>query len=364
MKFRCEREALAEAMVVAGRATSGRSASSPVLQGLLFNLAGDRLTITGSDSELTIKVSIEVGGDADGSTVLPARLSSDIVRSLPSGRVEFSVEGEEVHISNGRSKFTLRPFNHDDYPKVVIPTTASVTLPSAEFGEALRQVVRAASKDESRQQLVGVLMTSENNGLRMVATDSYRLAMRDLVGKEAPPADKRVVVPRRALEELQRLVNSGEQVLMKLDDRAAAFEVGNVSLTTRLVEAEFPNYRNLVQHNATGVLTVEREALLDAIRRVRIFAREANALRLKIDADSVRLHATDRDQGEASEEVDAQFTGDPLEIAFNHDYLAEGVEACSGDQITISTISNGKPAILRGSGSEDYMYLLMPVRLP
>ena len=148
MKFRCEREALAEAMVVAGRATSGRSASSPVLQGLLFNLAGDRLTITGCDSELTIKVSIEVGGDADGSTVLPARLSSDIVRSLPSGRVEFSVEGEEVHISNGRSKFTLRPFNHDDYPKVVIPTTASVTQPCANaVSMSASNRVRACSSD-------------------------------------------------------------------------------------------------------------------------------------------------------------------------------------------------------------------------
>lgn len=361
MKFRCEREALAEAMIVAGRATSGRSTAHPH-QGLRFNLVGDRLTITGTGDDLTIQVAFDVAGEINGSTHLVARLSSDIVRSMPSGRVEFVAGDEEVLISNGRSKFTLRPLNQETYPVLTAPSTNPVSLPAADFGDALRQVVRAAKTEDLGEALSGVLLTAENNGLRMVATDSYRLAMRDLAGSEVP-VDQRVVMPSRALGELQRLLSSGEQVLMSLGEQNAMFEVGNVTLTTRLVEKEFPNYRPLLQHAHTGVLTVEREALLDAIKRVRIFASDVNAIRMHISTDSVKLSASDRNQGDASEEIDAQFAGEPLDIAFNHDYLAAGVEACKGEHVTISTINSQKPAIVRGVGNDDYLYLLMPVRM-
>ncbi len=181
VKFRCEREALAEALTTAGRATSGRSASLPVLSGLRLELVGDQLTVTGTDLDLTIQIAVEVGGDRDG---------------------------DDVSISNGRSQFTVRPLSFDDYPKLAAPVTSSVTLPSAEFGEALRQVTRAASTDEARQILTGVLMVAEGDGLRMVATDSYRLAVRDLTGHQVLAADQKVIVPGRALTELQRLVGA------------------------------------------------------------------------------------------------------------------------------------------------------------
>lgn len=364
MKFRCEREALAEALATAGRAATGRTGALPVLSGLRLELSGDQLTVTGTDLDLTIQLSVDVGGERDGGVVLPARLAADIVRSLGTGKVEVSVENDDVSISNGRSQFSVRPLSFDDYPKLASPVNSSVTLPAAQFGDALRQVVRAASSDEARPILTGVLMAAEADGLRMVATDSYRLAVRDLVGQQVLAADQKVLVPSRALTELQRLVGGGDSVTMRLGDRDATFEVGTTRLSTRLIEGEFPNYRQLIPPSHANVLTVEREPLLEAIRRVKILAKDATPVRLHMGGDILRLMAITQDVGNATEELDAQYEGTELTVAFNPDYLAAGVEACTGDAITLNTENALKPAIVRGVGQDDYLYLLMPVRVP
>jgi DNA polymerase-3 subunit beta len=364
VKFRCEREALAEALSTAGRAATGRTGALPVLSGLRLELVGDRLSITGTDLDLTIQLTLAVGGDGDGGVVLPARLAADIVRSMGAGKVEVEVNGDEVNISGGRSQFSVRPLSFDDYPKLATPTTSSVTLPSAAVGEALRQVVRAASTDEARPILTGVLLTAENGGLRMVATDSYRLAVRDLAEHQVLGADQKVLVPGRALNELQRLVGGGEELTMRLGDRDATFEVGETRLSTRLIEGEFPNYRQLIPASHPNTLTVEREPLLEAIRRVKILAKDATPVRLQMGGDTLRLTAITQDVGNASEELDATYEGTELTVAFNPEYFASGVEACSSDSITLSTLDSLKPAVVRGVGNDDYLYLLMPVRVP
>lgn len=364
MKFRCEREALAEALSTAGRAATGRTGALPVLSGLRLELTGDKLTITGTDLDLTIQLSLNVGGEDDGGVVLPARLAADIVRSMTSGKVEVAVEGDEVSISGGRAQFSVRPLSFDDYPKLASPAAASVTLPAAEVGEALRQVVRAASTDEARPILTGVLLTAENGGLRMVATDSYRLAVRDLANHQVLGPDQRVLVPGRALSELQRLVGGGDALTMRLGERDATFEVGDTRLSTRLIEGEFPNYRQLIPANHPNTLTVEREPLLEAVRRVKILAKDATPVRLQMGGDTLRLTAITQDVGNASEELDASYEGNELTVAFNPEYFAAGVEACSTDSVTLSTLDALKPAVVRGVGSDDYLYLLMPVRVP
>ena len=364
VKFRCERETLAEALSTAGRAATGRTGALPVLSGLRLELVGDQLSITGTDLDLTIQLTLAVGGDGDGGVVLPARLAADIVRSMGAGKVEVAVEGDEVSITGGRSQFSVRPLSLDDYPKLSTPAASSVTLPAAAVGEALRQVVRAASTDEARPILTGVLLTAENGGLRMVATDSYRLAVRDLAGHEVLGADQKVLVPGRALNELQRLVGGGEELTMRLGDRDATFEVGGTRLSTRLIEGEFPNYRQLIPASHPNTLTVERDPLLEAIRRVKILAKDATPVRLQMGGDTLRLTAITQDVGNASEELDATYEGTELTVAFNPEYFASGVEACSSDSITLSTLDSLKPAVVRGVGNGDYLYLLMPVRVP
>jgi DNA polymerase-3 subunit beta len=364
VKFRCEREVLAEALATAGRAATGRTGSLPVLSGLRLELIGDQLTVTGTDLDLTIQLSLTVGGEADGGVVLPARLVSDIVRSLGAGKVEVSVEQDDVSISGGRSQFSVRPLSIDDYPKLTVPASNAVTLPAAAFGEALRQVVRAASTDEARPILTGVLLTSENDGLRMVATDSYRLAVRDLADQQVLASGQKVLVPGRALNELARLVGGGDELVMRLGERDATFEVGGTRLTTRLIEGEFPNYRQLIPPSHPNTLTVEREALLEAIRRVKILAKDSTPVRLQMGGDTLRITAVTQDVGNAAEELDATYTGTELTVAFNPDYFASGIEACSSESITLSTLDALKPAVVRGVGADDYLYLLMPVRVP
>ncbi|MEO5724491.1 MAG: DNA polymerase III subunit beta [Ilumatobacteraceae bacterium] len=364
MKFRCEREVLAEALTTAGRAATGRSASLPVLQGVRLELVGDTLTVTGTDLDLTIQLSLGVGGESDGGVVLPARLAVEIVRSMGPGKVEVSVGADDVSISGGRSQFSVRPLSFDDYPKLPAPASESVTLPAAEFGEALRQVVRAASTDDNRPILTGVLLAAESEGLRMVATDSYRLAVRDLANQRVLAEGRKVLVPGRALNELQRLVGGAGDLLLRLGERDVTFEVAGTSLTTRLIEGEFPNYRQLIPPSHPNTLTVGREPLLEAIRRVKILAKDATPVRLHLAPDVLRLLAVTQDIGNASEEVDASYVGTELTVAFNPDYLAAGVEACTGELVTLSTLDALKPAIVRGVEDPDYLYLLMPVRVP
>lgn len=363
MKFRCERETLAEALATAGRAATGRTGTLPVLSGLRLELSGDQLTVTGTDLDLTIQLEIAVGGEADGGVVLPARLSSDIVRSLPAGKVEVDVTDDDVKISGGRSQFSVRPLSLDDYPRLSAPASSAVTINAAAFGEALRQVVRAASTDEARPILTGVLLTAENDGLRLVATDSYRLAVRDLPGVSVLGADQKVLVPGRALNELQRVLGLGEELVLRLGERDATFEIGTTRLTTRLIEGEFPNYRQLIPASHPNVLTVDREPLLEAIRRVKILARDATPVRLSIAADGLKLTAITQDVGNATEELDASAAGSDLTVAFNPDYLMNGLDVTPGDEVSIETVDTLKPALLRSLETTDFLYLLMPVRV-
>ena len=341
-----------------------------VLSGLKVELAGDRLRLTGTDLELSIAVERTVAGEADGSAVLPARLTSEIVRALPSGAVSVHADGDQARISADRSQFSVRTFPVEDFPRVLEPEGTGVTLPSADFAEALRQVVRAASTDDARPILTGVLMAAEAEGLQLVATDSYRLAVRDLPETRVLGPEQKVLVPSRALNELARVLATEPDVTLRLGERDVAFEVtgeaGHVRLTSRLIEGEFPKVRQLIPQHHANRLTVGREPLLDGIRRVRLVARESvsPSIRLAMSADGLDLSAIDVEKGEAAESLDAKYEGTEMTVAFNPVYLQEGVEACAGDEITLETLDALKPAVVRSAEQSDYLYLLMPVRVP
>ncbi len=364
MKFRCEREILADALTTAGRAASNRSGTLPVLSGVRLDVADGRLTVTGTDLELTIRLSVAVHVDKEGSAVVPARLVGDIVRALPPGAVDVTVSDDEMSISAGRSQFSVRPLSLSDYPAQAETDATPVTLSSQQVGDALRQVVRAASTDDARAVLTGVLMASEDDGLKMVATDSYRLAVRDLPQSSLLAAGQKVLVPGRALAELQRVLTADAELSVRLGAREAVFEVGGTRLSTRLIEGEYPNYRNLLPSSYPNRLTVGREALLEALRRVKILAQDSTPVRLALGGDTLRLTAITQDVGNAHEEVDASYEGTEMTVAVNPDYLTAGVEAVEGDEVTLSTLDPMKPAVLRGVGHDEYLYLLMPVRVP
>jgi DNA polymerase-3 subunit beta len=328
-------------------------------------VTGDALQVTGTDLDLTITVEATVTGNADGVVVAPGRLLTDIVRALEPGAVVLESDDDELRIASGRSHFTVRTHPVGDFPRLPVPSGETVALPVQGLTVALGQVTRAASSEDSRPILTGVLMSAEEDGLRLVATDSYRLAVRDLRGAGVLAQGQRVLVPSRALNELTRLLSgSSAQVSLRLGSHDATFTVGPVTLTTRLIEGEFPNYRQLIPSGYPNRLTVSREALLDAVRRVKLLARDATTpVRIALRPTGIDLTVITTDWGTASEDVDAKYEGAEMTVAFNPNYLIEGVEAIASEEVALETLDALKPATLRPVEGDDYLYLLMPVRV-
>jgi DNA polymerase-3 subunit beta len=248
-------------------------------------------------------------------------------------------------------------------------------------------VVRAASNDDARPLLTGVLIAPEGSGVRLVATDSYRLALRDIEGSDAFADTSQILVPARALAELQRLsaLGSGAKetastagteggdgsggaevptIGLSIGDHDVTFTVGEVKVSTRLLDGNYPDYRQLIPTEYPNRLHVGKDSLLDALRRVRLLVRDnTTPVRLSMRQGGVDLTVVSQEVGDASETVDADFDGEELTIAFNPTYLIDGVEAVSGDEVLLETVDATKPATVRAAELTDFRYLLMPVRV-
>ncbi|HEY4946729.1 MAG TPA: DNA polymerase III subunit beta [Acidimicrobiales bacterium] len=387
MKFRCERDSLVEVLSTAGRAVSSRTSTSMALGGLRIESVGNHLTVVGTDLDLTVHVATEAIGITDGVCVAPAKLLTDIVRSLEPGAVTIEAGGDKVEIGAARSRFSLRTFPVDDFPSLPEPLPPATFLPAAGLASALRQVVRAASNDDARPLLTGVLIAPEGSGVRLVATDSYRLALRDIEGSDAFADTSQILVPARALAELQRLsaLGSGAKeaassagaeggegrdgaevptIGLSIGDHDVTFTAGEVRVSTRLLDGSYPDYRQLIPNEYPNRLHVGKDSLLDALRRVRLLVRDnTTPVRLSMRQGGVDLTVVSQEVGDASETVDADFDGEELTIAFNPTYLIDGVEAVSGDEVLLETVDATKPATVRAAEQTDFRYLLMPVRV-
>ena len=382
MKFRCERDSLVDVLTTAGRAVSSRTSTSMALGGVRLESTGNHLAVVGTDLDLTVHASTEAIGIADGVCVAPAKLLADITRSLEPGAVTIESEGNTIEIGAARSRFSLRTFPVDDFPSLPEPPQASTFLPSASLASALRQVVRAASNDDARPLLTGVLIAAEGNGIRLVATDSYRLAMRDIEGSDALGNGSQILVPARALAELQKLSAlgmaakeegvakggegdaPGSSVGLSISDHEVTFIAGDVKVSTRLLDGTYPDYRQLIPDQYPNRLHVGKDSLLDALRRVRLLVRDnTTPVRLSMRGGGVDLTVVSQEVGDASETVDADFDGTELTIAFNPTYLIDGVEAVSGDEVVVETVDATKPATVRAAEEGNFRYLLMPVRV-
>jgi DNA polymerase III subunit beta len=364
VKFRCDRDVLAEALATAGRAVANRGGALPVLSGVRVELSGNRLEVTGSDLDLTISVTVDVGGEEDGVVVLPSRLASDVVRAVEEGQVRVESDDEQARVTAGTYEVDIRLIPAEEFPRLAEPEGDAVTLTGEAFATALKQVIPAASADDSRPILTGVLLSAEEGGLRLVATDSYRLAVREMPGTTVLAEGQKVLVPSRALAELARVLGDAPEVVLRLGERDASFEVGGTRLVTRLIEGEFPNYQGLIPTGQANVLTVGRGPLLDALRRVKLLAREATPVRLVMKPDGdLELLAVTQDVGQAHDAVEAKYEGSELTVAFNPDYLLQGLEVCPGDELTIETLDALKPALIKSVEGTEFLYLLMPVRV-
>ncbi len=363
MKFRCDRDALSDALQTVMRGVSSRP-GIPALTGVLIEAMGEgSLTLTTTDLEVAALLGIEVQVSEEGTALVPARLLADTVKSLSDAPVEFDADQAQARIRCAAYEGALRLLPAEDFPALQPPSGTRVVVDGPTFAEAVGQASRAASRDEARPVLTGVLVEVSREGVTLVATDSYRLAIRELVATAGGEA--KAIVPERAIAEAGRAALATEkgEVELFVDESQASFQVGHLMLTSRLIEGEFPNYRQLLPERYENRLTVPRQQLLDAVRRVGLLARDTSPVRLEFNALGVKLSSSSPDLGQAVEAVEARYEGEDITAAFNPHYLADGLAAVTGDTVRLEVRDGLKPGVVRG-GSEDFTYLVMPVRLP
>lgn len=359
MRIRAERDDLADLFSRANRALAARTAL-PVLQGLHCEASAGRLRVTGTDLEITIRTSGEVEVLEEGRAMVPGRLLGEAVRKMPPGAVTIATNDSEAEIEGKGPRFSIRLLNVEDFPSLDDSPVEGVEVDGEELAAGLAQVVVAASSDAARPILTGVLFEAGEQGLRVVATDGYRLAVRDMPGMGMVGQG---LVPARGLRELARTIGAAK-VTAGLTAREAVFTSEKGSLRLRMIEGTFPKYRSLLPESYSTQIIVEKEAILDALGRVALVAEDHIPVRMRIGEGGVEVTVTRQDVGAEAEHLAGEFSGEEeVLIAFNPRYLADGVGAVAGDKIRLRVIDGLKPSVIDGDDDGGFLYLLMPVRI-
>lgn len=368
MKLLCERDILADGLSTASRALSMRGSS-----GVRLSLEGNSLTVAGRGSDLMIEVSLTVSGASDGTAVVPAVLLADLVRSMPEGAIELETDETSAIVRAGRTDVSLQLLPDLDPPFIKSPSADEVTVKDAELRDALRQVVRASSRDDSRDVMyTGVLFASHEGGLRMVATDGIRLALRDLQGIDVlgEESGEEVIVPARALTELDRMIQGAKdrptELAVRIGNREAVFDFDGFHLTTRLIDGKFRDYKQLLQPTYPRVLLVEKVVLQESLRRMRRLAKEAREmthLKFELSTNTLEMSVRIPQIGQAKEVLDATFSGDDFVIAFDPELFSDGVDAVTTEIVRVEFTENNRPACISNADNKDFQYLVMPIRI-
>ena len=363
MKFRCDRDVLSEALQTVQRGVASRP-GIPALTGVLMEADPEgRLTLTTTDLEVSARLVVDVSVAEPGVALVPARLMADTVKSLSQAPVEVLSDAGSAQVRCAAYEGSLRLLPAEDFPELQEPGGVGLSVEAPAFADAVSQVGRAASRDEGRPVLTGVLLEVSREGVVMVATDSYRLSIRELVA--TADAEAKAIVPERAMSEAGRAAAAEDkgEVRVIVDESQVSFVIGGLTMTSRLIEGEFPNYRQLLPDAHESRLWVSRQQLLDAVRRVGLLARDTAPVRLEFNALGVKLTSSSPDLGQALETVEARYEGDDMTVAFNPQYLADGLTAAHGETVRVDVRDGLKPGVVRGEGDE-FTYLVMPVRLP
>lgn len=360
MRIRAQRDDLADVLARANRAVGTRTAL-PVLQGLLCEVSGTTLRVTGTDLDMTVRTQAEVEVIEEGRAVIPGRLLTEAVRKMPAGQVTIGATENEIEIQGNGPRFTLRPLNAEDFPTQEELVSDGVEVDGEALGEAVAQVTIAASGDGARPILTGVLFEGSDEGLRLVATDSYRLAKKDLPGVGL---EGNALVPARGLRELSRTIGA-PKVTAQLREREAVFTSDRGSLRLRLIDGNFPKYQSLLPDAYPNQVILDKDELMDALGRVTLVAEDHIPVKMKLMEGGVDVTVSRQDVGGETEHLDGEFSGSDEEvtIAFNPRYLQDGVSALGGDKVRIQVIDSYKPAVLDNGTDGDFLYLLMPVRV-
>ncbi len=375
MKIQVERDVLAEAVAWTARALPARPAV-PVLAGIRLQAAA-ALTLSSFDYDVSAQARVPVEAEEEGEALVSGRLLAEITRSLPARPVEITTDGARATLTCGSATFTLLTMPTEDYPSLPEMPPPAGSIGSDAFASAVGQSATAAGRDDTLPALTGVRIEIEGETLTLVSTDRYRLAVRELRWTPArPDLSAAVLVPARALADTARALTAGAEVSIALalpgEDGGAGegmigFEGGGRRTTTRLLGGDFPRYESLLPKQVNAVAELSAAPFAEAVKRVALVAERNTAVRLSFSAGQLVLEAGTGDEAQAEEVIDASFEGDDIQIAFNPQYLLDGLTALDSDVARISFTESGKPALITGKPATDeqpdFRYLLMPIRL-
>jgi DNA polymerase-3 subunit beta len=362
LRATCSRSDLADALGVVSRGVSTRAAVQ-ILGGILLRADEGRLTLAATDMEISLRATLDGDVSGDASVVVPGRLLTDLVRLLPDDSVTLAYdEGDGVlAVSSGSHSSRLNVYSAEDFPRL---PPVDVPLPAIDAPALLatiEKVARAASRDESRPVLTGILVKFEGDKLVMAATDSYRLAVKETAFEVSGP-ELEAIIPARALQELARLAAGANEVQLGGHENHVIFNAGGVWLTSRRIDGQFPNYDQMLPETFEAEVATDKAPLLEVIRRAGVMAQRNAPLRLRFAEGELAVSAQTQDVGEAHESLPIEYAAEPLEIGFNPEFLRDGLEAVSSDTVHLKLINPLRPGLIV-SPDESFWYLIMPIRL-
>ena len=363
LRITVAKDELAAKLAVVARGVSSRT-TVLVLGGIQLRAEGSQLHLAATDMEVSLRATVDAQISDEGTVVVPGRLLLDIARSLSDGEVSIEHHPDEavVVVAAGGATYRLHTYSSEDFPRLPeVDMGALHTIDRDALVETVARVGRSASRDESRPVLTGILVRFEPGKIVMAATDSYRLAVKETPVTGTLP-ELEAIIPARALQELARIATGADEIQLGMQENHVVFGAEGTWLTTRRIDGQFPNYRQLLPEQFEYELPLPREEVLEVVRRVSLMAQRNSPLRLRFAEGELTVSAITQDVGEARESLPAPFTGDAMEIGFNAEFLRDGLESVDSDTIKFKLISPLRPAVLEGD-ADDYVYLIMPIRL-
>lgn len=363
MKFSVTKEKLLEGLQQVQNVVSTRT-TLPILSNVLLQADGDEIHLTTTDLDVGVRGSCEAQVDKEGATTLPARRLFNIVRELPSNEIQIDVDGKNTaSIRSGQSFFKILGLPEEEFPPLPKFEDAKVvTIRQKELRDGLRKTAYAISTDETRYVLNGVLFSFKDNKLTLVATDGRRLAMVEIELEFPRSHETDIIVPTKAVTELQRLLGDDGDVKVSMGSGQIAFDLSKTLLVSKLIEGNYPNYRQVIPAETKERVKLERETFLNSLRRVSLLASDkSNSIKLNFTKNNIDITANTPEVGEAKESLAVQYKGRDFSIAFNPEFLMAPLRNLSEDEVFLDLIDEMSPGILKIQ--TPFLYVLMPMRI-
>jgi len=365
MKIECTQNNLQKGLAFVSRSVGTRT-TMPVLANVLLKTEGGRLRLSATDLEIGVSVFVGSKVDKEGAVTLPARLLSEFVANNNDEKIVINVDGEQASVSSAHYSAKIKGINASEFPNIPeISPDFEVEVGALDFRDAINQTVFAASIDDTRPILSGVLIKAEENNLKMVATDSFRLAEKTISLEKKVTRKTQVVVPARTMVELVRLLEgSEEKVRLRVGENQVAFIIGDIYLVSRVIEGAFPDYEQIIPAEVPVHSKAKRRELIDAMKVSTLFARDnANNIKIKVSSMQIEILATSPQLGENTSRVDAKTTGDELEIAFNAKYILDTLMVMKGEEVDMGFVGKINPCVFKSPHDKTFLCIIMPLRV-